>query len=75
MTNTPHTKESESSKFVTVDRIKIHYNDVGEGKPLLCLHGGGLGASAWSNFKQNIPAITEAGYRMLMVDMPGYGKS
>jgi pimeloyl-ACP methyl ester carboxylesterase len=42
---------------------------------VLCIHGGGPGATAWSNFKQNIPAITASGRRMIMVDMPGYGKS
>ncbi|MBT7951167.1 MAG: alpha/beta fold hydrolase [Gammaproteobacteria bacterium] len=75
MNTTSNFTESSSSHFATVDGIRIHYNDVGEGLPLLCIHGGGPGASAWSNFKQNIPAITQAGYRMIMVDMPGYGKS
>ena len=61
--------------FVTVQGVNIHYNDVGEGEPILCLHGGGPGATAWSNFKQNIPVITGARRRMVMMDMPGYGKS
>ena len=68
-------KESDCSYTIKVAGVKIHCNEAGEGKPLLCIHGGGPGASAWSNFKQNIPAITAAGYRMLMMDMPGYGKS
>ena len=67
--------ETGTSKFVSVEGVNIHYNDVGEGEPVLCLHGGGPGATAWSNFKQNIPAVTGAKRRMLMMDMPGYGKS
>lgn len=67
--------ESSTSNYIDVDGIKLHYNDVGSGRPLLCIHGGGPGATAWSNFKQNISAFTDQGYRMLMVDMPGYGKS
>ena len=67
--------EASTSQFVPVKGMNIHYNDVGEGEPVLCLHGGGPGATAWSNFKQNIPVITGAGRRMLMMDMPGYGKS
>ena len=67
--------ETSTSRFVPVGGVNIHYNDVGEGEPILCLHGGGPGATAWSNFKQNIPAITGADRRMLMMDMPGYGKS
>ncbi len=67
--------EASTSMFVTVHGVNIHYNDVGEGEPILCLHGGGPGATAWSNFKQNIPVITGARRRMVMMDMPGYGKS
>ena len=67
--------EASTGKFVSVDGVNIHYNDAGAGEPVLCLHGGGPGATAWSNFKQNIPAITGAGRRMLMMDMPGYGQS
>ena len=67
--------EASTSMFVTVQGVNIHYNDVGEGEPVLCLHGGGPGATAWSNFKQNIPVITGARRRMVMMDMPGYGKS
>ena len=67
--------EASTGKFVSVDGVNVHYNDVGEGEPILCLHGGGPGATAWSNFKQNIPVITGANRRMVMMDMPGYGKS
>ena len=67
--------EASTSRFVPVKGVNIHYNDAGAGEPVLCLHGGGPGATAWSNFKQNIPVITGANRRMLMMDMPGYGKS
>lgn len=67
--------EANTSRYLELEGIKMHYNEAGEGKVLLCVHGGGPGATAWSNFKQNIPALTAQGYRMLMVDMPGYGKS
>jgi pimeloyl-ACP methyl ester carboxylesterase len=75
MVNNSGLTGADASHYVTVDGIKLHYNDAGEGKPVLCIHGGGPGATAWSNFKQNIPAITASGRRMIMVDMPGYGKS
>jgi 4,5:9,10-diseco-3-hydroxy-5,9,17-trioxoandrosta-1(10),2-diene-4-oate hydrolase len=38
------------------------------------LHGGGPGASAWSNFGPNLPVFAER-FRTLMVDQPGFGKS
>ena len=75
MTNDADMTEASTSRFITVEGLKIHYNDAGAGAPVLCIHGGGPGATAWSNFKQNIPAITGANRRMLMLDMPGYGKS
>jgi 4,5:9,10-diseco-3-hydroxy-5,9,17-trioxoandrosta-1(10),2-diene-4-oate hydrolase len=39
------------------------------------LHGSGPGASAYSNFKQNFPAVIQAGYRALLPDMVGFGYS
>jgi 4,5:9,10-diseco-3-hydroxy-5,9,17-trioxoandrosta-1(10),2-diene-4-oate hydrolase len=50
----------------------------GEGKaielPVVMLHGGGLGASAWSNFGRNLPVFA-AQFRTLMLDQPGFGDS
>lgn len=66
--------EASTSRYIDVDGIKIHYNEVGEGYPLICLHGAGPGASAWSNFKQNAPVLAQK-YHVYMVDMPQYGKS
>jgi 4,5:9,10-diseco-3-hydroxy-5,9,17-trioxoandrosta-1(10),2-diene-4-oate hydrolase len=38
------------------------------------LHGGGPGASAWSNFSRNLPVFADR-FRTLMVDQPGFGDS
>jgi 4,5:9,10-diseco-3-hydroxy-5,9,17-trioxoandrosta-1(10),2-diene-4-oate hydrolase len=54
--------------------IKIHYNDVGSGYPVIMIHGAGPGASSWSNFKQNVDAFGDR-FRCLLVDMPQYGGS
>lgn len=66
--------EETGSSFVQANGIQIHYNDIGEGYPVVCVHGGGPGASGWSNFKQNVPALTEK-YRLLLFDMPQFGRS
>src|SRR5215470_4294056 len=42
--------------------------------PVVMLHGGGPGASAWSNFGPNLPVFA-GHFRTLMVDMPGFGRS
>src|SRR5919197_5539267 len=38
------------------------------------LHGGGPGASAWSNFGRNLPVFAQR-YRTILVDQPGFGDS
>jgi len=60
--------------FTDPDGFRLHYHDVGTGPVLLMLHGGGPGASAWSNFKQNVPRLA-GHYRLLLVDQPGFGRS
>ncbi|MDO9457201.1 4,5:9,10-diseco-3-hydroxy-5,9,17-trioxoandrosta-1(10),2-diene-4-oate hydrolase [Nocardioides sp.] len=48
--------------------------DVGAGLPLVMLHGGGPGASAWSNFGSALPHFASS-FRTLLVDQPGFGGS
>ncbi|MDU9414885.1 alpha/beta fold hydrolase [Pseudomonas sp. zfem005] len=63
-------------RFVTLpDGLRLHYLDIGEGEPVVFIHGSGPGASGHSNFKQNHPVFTEAGYRSIVPDLPGYGAS
>ena len=42
---------------------RIHYLDEGDGDVVMFLHGSGPGASGYSNFKGNYPALVDAGYR------------
>lgn len=77
--NTPIT-EAASSRFITIQEngqtLKLHYNDVGEGDhTVVMLHGSGPGASGWANFHRNIEPIVQAGYRVVLLDCPGWGKS
>ncbi|HLQ33831.1 MAG TPA: alpha/beta fold hydrolase [Chloroflexota bacterium] len=66
--------EQATSRDIQAAGIKIHYNEVGSGYPVIMIHGAGPGASSWSNFKQNADAFA-AKYRALLVDMPQYGGS
>jgi len=54
--------------------VRIHYQEVGEGTPLICIHGAGPGASSASNFKNNTPVLSEK-FRVILYDMPQFGKS
>jgi len=39
------------------------------------VHGSGPGASGWSNFKHNVAAFQQAGYRCVVYDQWGYGNT
>jgi len=54
--------------------MHLHYEEAGQGTPVILLHGGGPGASGMSNFRNNLPVFAER-FRTLVVDQPGYGKS
>jgi pimeloyl-ACP methyl ester carboxylesterase len=57
--------------------VKLHYHEFGAdrpGVPIVCLHGAGPGATAWSNFHGNVDAFAERS-RTLLVDLPQYGRS
>ena len=66
--------EASTSKYAMAGEVKIHYNEVGTGPAIVCLNGAGPGASSWSNFQHNVEAFARE-HRVLLVDMPQYGKS
>ena len=51
---------------------KIRYTVMGEGKPLLLIHGFGASIGHW---RQNIPVLAEGGYRVFALDLLGFGGS
>lgn len=65
---------------VRVGNLELHYHDyeaAGErnGAVLMFVHGSGPGASGYSNFKLNVPTFVDAGYRVVVPDLPGFGYS
>jgi 4,5:9,10-diseco-3-hydroxy-5,9,17-trioxoandrosta-1(10),2-diene-4-oate hydrolase len=69
-----------AGRYAEAGGLRLHYHEAGPddgqpaGTPVVMLHGGGPGASAWSNFGPNLPVFAER-FRTLMVDQPGFGKS
>jgi pimeloyl-ACP methyl ester carboxylesterase len=52
--------------------IDIYYEDYGSGKPVVLIHGWPLNSSSW---EKQIPALIEAGYRVIAYDRRGFGHS
>lgn len=53
----------------------IRLAETGSGPVVVFIHGSGPGASGLSNFRDNWLAFVEAGYRVILPDMIGYGES
>jgi 4,5:9,10-diseco-3-hydroxy-5,9,17-trioxoandrosta-1(10),2-diene-4-oate hydrolase len=76
MTEQSHDLPLPTGKYVTLETgLTLHYLDIGEGPIVVWLHGSGPGASGYSNFKGNYPVFEQAGYRNIIVDLPGFGRS
>ena len=63
--------------FIEVDRendapVELYYEDVGSGKPVVLIHGWPLSGRSWEN---QVPALVDAGYRVITYDRRGFGKS
>ncbi|WP_439901760.1 alpha/beta fold hydrolase [Microbacterium azadirachtae] len=51
-----------------------HYHELGEGTPILFLHGSGTGVTAAANWWLNLPALSTLG-RCIAIDSIGYGQT
>jgi len=67
--------------FDTTSRFAagLHYHEAGPegaepGLPVVMLHGGGPGASGWSNFGRNL-GVFAGRFRTIVIDQPGFGRS
>jgi proline iminopeptidase len=58
--------------YIEVPDGKIWYQTVGEGEPLLLLHGG---PGATSNYLETIMVLSEAGFQVVRYDQLGSGQS
>lgn len=74
MTTVAQLTEEATSRHARAGSIQVHYNEAGTGPAIIFLHGGGPGASSWSNFSRNVGPLSQK-YHCLLVDQPGYGKT
>jgi pimeloyl-ACP methyl ester carboxylesterase len=62
---------SEHRHQVDVVGARVNYVEMGEGPPLLFVHGL---SGAWQNFLENIPHFART-HRVVALDLPGFGSS
>ena len=70
-------KAPPRGETVTVGGLDIHFRSHGpaDGEVVVFVHGSGPGASGHSNFRKNVHAFAEAGHRVVVPDLPGFGYS
>ncbi|MGW0994387.1 4,5:9,10-diseco-3-hydroxy-5,9,17-trioxoandrosta-1(10),2-diene-4-oate hydrolase [Streptomyces sp. NPDC002520] len=67
---------ASTSRTAKAAGLTLHYHEAGpaDAPVVIMLHGGGPGASAWSNFGRNLPVFA-GHFRTLLVDQPCFGRS
>lgn len=63
------------SQFVETCGYRTHYIEMGEGKPLLLIHGGGAGADSRGNWEKLAMPLFARSRRVIAIDMVGFGTS
>ena len=52
--------------------LHLYYEDHGSGQPVVLIHGYPLSSASW---EKQVPALLDAGYRVIAYDRRGFGKS
>ncbi len=60
---------NESSRFVSIAGLSVHYRDEGKGFPVVLLHGAASSLQTWDGWVKELSPH----YRVIRLDLPGYG--
>ncbi len=64
--------DGPSHEEAIVNGVRIHYVEAGKGPLVVLLHGF---PDHWYGWREQLPALVEAGYRVVIPDMRGYNRS
>jgi len=67
-------KRPEIGCCIQTGGFVTNYHDIGEGYPIVFIHGSGPGVSAWANWNKLFPLVRND-FRILAPDMVGFGYS
>ena len=62
---------SQTGRFATVSDVPVYYEELGDGEPLVLIHGLSASGRWWS---RNSAALAEH-YRVIIVDLAGFGRN
>ena len=69
---TTHFEYPFQSRYASVDGVRLHYLDEGQGPPIWLMHGN----TTWSYlYRKMIRLLVQAGYRCFVPDLMGFGLS
>ncbi len=66
------TQRPEIANSIQTGAFKTNYHDLGNGYPVVFLHGSGPGVSAWANWNKIFPIMKDE-FRLIAPDMVGFG--
>jgi pimeloyl-ACP methyl ester carboxylesterase len=69
------TDQPSEHRFASFDGVEIAWQELGQGRPLVLIHG--LFSNAWTNWIRygHATRLAEAGHRVVMPDLRGHGLS
>ena len=67
-------KRPEIANSIQTGEFSTNYHDLGEGYPIVFLHGSGPGVTAWANWNKLFPLLKDD-FRIIAPDMAGFGFS
>jgi 2-hydroxymuconate-semialdehyde hydrolase len=63
---------AEIGRTIDAGGVATNYHDLGDGPPVLLVHGSGPGVSAWANWRTVLPGLSRR-HRVIAPDVLGFG--